>query len=248
MREPHHLTNAPIREALIDIFVEFPAGVERPAQIEAIKSLKTGVASEYPNAQELAVAEFEVDVQAKRSRFGHNFAGYRCMNPEKNRAVQFRTNGFTMNWLRPYTQWEEFRDRARASWELYRAAIKPAKVTKIGLRYINDLELPTPFVEFNEYLVADPIVPAGLPQEVSRFLTRVTIEDEDRAAVATITQAFEGIVDPKKVNLILDIDTRVESQFDPDDSQIWTGLDRLRNFKNRIFFMSLTEKALRLFE
>ena len=63
-----------------------------------------------------------------------------------------------------------------------------------------------------------------------------------------MTHAFEGVVDPNVVNVILDIETRVRNRFSSGSPEIWSKLDHLRNFKNLIFFRSLTDKALRLFE
>ena len=137
---------------------------------------------------------------------------------------------------------------ASEMWQLYRQIATPVKVVKLGVRYINDLTLPGPFERFGEYLVSDPIIPEGLPQGVSRFLTNFTIEEEQSGASATVTQAFEGVVDPKVVNVILDIETRLRTESAPEDPEIWTKLDHLRDFKNRIFFKSLTDKAVRLFE
>ncbi len=248
MREPHHLNNAPIREALIDIFVGFPKDADRALQLKLLQSLVERVSAEYPNVHNVAEGQFQLDLKENQGRFEQNILGFRCLNADKTRAVQFRKDGFTFNWLRPYTQWEDFRKLTEEMWHLYREATNPTKVTKLGVRFINDLALPTPFDTFGEYLVAAPIVPNGLPQQVSRFVTRVTIENEEPTATATITQAFEGVTEPDRVNVILDIDTRIQSDFDPGDASIWPRLDGLRNFKNKIFFASLTEKAVRLFE
>ena len=248
MREPHHLNNAPIREALVDIFVEFPGDMEPSSQVKVLESLVAKVKEEYPNVQNVAEGQLQVDFKEKQGRFEQNVLGFRCFNGDNNRAVQFRRDGFTFNWLRPYTEWADFRSQAARMWQLYREAATPAKVVRLGLRFINDLALPLPFDSFGEYLVADPIVPKELPQGLSRFLTRVTLDNEEGTASATLTQAFEGVTDPDRVNVILDIDTRIQAEFAPEDSAIWERLDGLRDFKNKIFFASLTDKAVRLFE
>ncbi len=248
MQQPHHLNNAPIREALIDVFVEVPGPVEPSSQLKTLESLVAKVKEEYPNVQNVAEGQLQVDLKEKQGRFEQNILGFRCFNPDKNRAVQFRRDGFTFNWLRPYTEWAELRSQAERMWQLYREAVTPTKVIRLGLRFINDLALPLPFDSFGEYLVADPIVPKELPQALSRFLTRVTFDNEEETATATLTQAFEGVTDPDRVNVILDIDTRMQAEFGPADTAIWQSLDRLRDFKNDIFFASLTDKAVRLFE
>jgi uncharacterized protein (TIGR04255 family) len=99
--------------------------------------------------------------------------------------------------------------------------------------------------DFGEYLTAAPRIPLELPQHVTRFLSRVSIVRAD-AVSAVITQAFEGIVGPKNVTVLLDIDTFKQEDFSEED--IWVVLEELHDFKNEIFFSSLTEEAVRLFE
>ena len=173
IREPHHLQNAPIREAVIDIFVEFPKETDRATQLKLLQSLCDKVSANYPTVQNVAEAQFEFNLKQNQARFEGNVSGYRCFNSDKNRIVQFRLDGFTANWLRPYSEWKDFRNMASEMWQLYQQIAVPTKVVKLGVRYINDLTLPTPFENFGEYLVSDPIIPQGLPQGVSRFLNKL---------------------------------------------------------------------------
>jgi uncharacterized protein (TIGR04255 family) len=119
----------------------------------------------------------------------------------------------------------------------------------VTLRYVNNLELPFPLVDFSQYLNAPPNLPAELPLKVTRFLSRVSVVRESSSASAVITQAFEGLpgAGAKHVNVILDIDTSKREDFGNDDG-VWAALEELHTFKNEIFFSSLTEAAVRLYE
>ena len=69
----------------------------------------------------------------------------------------------------------------------------------------------------------------------------------DPPATIVVTQAFDQMT-PSILPLILDIDVFVEGKsFAADGDEVWEQLDQLRDFKNRIFFGSLTPKALELF-
>ncbi len=117
------------------------------------------------------------------------------------------------------------------------------------MRSINKFDIPLfpqPMLDFNEYLTAAPIVPEGLPQGVNSFLTRVVIHDPGSDATAIITQAFEQIVDPKFLPIILDIDVFQQKEVISEEVA-WQALEELRHFKNKIFFASITEKAKELF-
>jgi uncharacterized protein (TIGR04255 family) len=246
MPAPRHLANAPIREALIDIAVKLP----KDANLALLRTLRDRVAADYPQNSELGHAELELVLSDERNRITQTKTalGYRCQTKDGNKIVQFRLNGFTYNWLRPYQTWEDLRDTAQGLWRAYQEVTKPVSVTRVALRYINNVEIPLPFKDFREYLATPPNIPAELPQKVTRFLSRVSIVQETSAFSAIITQAFEGIVGgAKNVTVILDIDTSKRADF-ANDEEIRQALEGLHIFKNDIFFNSLTEEAVRLFE
>lgn len=240
-----HLPNAPIQEALIDIFVKLAKDVN----LTLLRKLCETASGDYPIVQEIREAELEVDIVRDKLSHTRTATGFRCLNREGNRVVQFRLNGFTYNWLKPYERWETFRDVAKEFWGIYSNATKPTSVLRVGLRYINNLEFPATFEDFKQLFSGSPEIPETLPQTVTRFITRVSITKETTDCSATITQAFEGIVDPKTVPIILDIETLRRSEFATiNDDEIWKTLEDLHTFKNEIFFSSLTEEAVRLFE
>lgn len=73
------------------------------------------------------------------------------------------------------------------------------------------------------------------------------IHDPEIDAAAIITQAFEQIVDPKLIPIILDIDVFRQKEVISEE-EAWQTLEKLRHFKNRIFFASITEKTKELFQ
>jgi uncharacterized protein (TIGR04255 family) len=246
MARERHLKNAPIREALVDIAVK----VDEHINLAALKSLSERISSEYPKTDELVEASFQVEFKkADPPTFAKKGLGFACQNAEGNRIVQFRFNGFTYNWLKPYSTWEDLRSAAQRYWQMYVDAVRPISVTRLALRYINNVALPLPFDDFGEYLPSQPHVPPELPQELGHFLTRVGLQDNETEINAVVTQVFEGVVKDTEVPIILDIDTSksVNLKHEEDDV-IWRTFEQLRTFKNRIFFASLTEKAVRLFE
>ena len=148
--------------------------------------------------------------------------------------------------LKPYETWERFRDEARRLWGKYREVTSP-EITRVALRYINKMEFPLPVKDFGNYLAAPPTVPAGLSQGVSSFLTRVVIHEPEIGAAGIITQALEQIINPNVLTIILDIDVFKQKSEGITEEEAWQTLEKLRHFKNKIFFESITEKARELF-
>ncbi len=237
------LKKAPITEALIDLRVKLPSTVD----VAIIDSLFEKIKERYPVRQVHKLSHFSLQIldDVPKTSAEQNINGYRYISSDKKQIVQARLDGFTFSRLHPYTEWKDLRDEARRIWQLYKEITKPV-ITRVALRYINNLNIPLPIKDFEEYLSAPPIVPNGLPQEVGSFLTRVSIGEPEIPGVnAFITQALEpSQLTPEitRIPVILDIDV---FRYEPNglaEDDAWYTIEQLRDFKNRIFFQSITEK------
>ena len=117
------------------------------------------------------------------------------------------------------------------------------RVNRLAVRYINAIELPLAGADFDEYLTAGPRIPESLPQFLTSFLQRVVLPFAEVSGHAIITQALEAPT-TRGLTAVLDIDVFAECLIDGADPEIWSKLGQLRIIKNRIFFASLTKKAL----
>lgn len=242
------LSKAPVREALIDI--QFAPAIGG----EAIKAF-----------EELARVRFEKSSPIWQTLFGFSLTpdgpaqnppsrtalGVRLESSEPPHVLQCRTNGFTFSRLSPYGCWGDLRSAAKNEWDQFLREAQRFVVNRIAVRYINELKIPTPFQDFNEYLTCPPDVPVELPQAVSAFLQRVVIPDSENNCVSIITQALEepGQMADNQVTILLDVDVFRMVQIESADSErIWHELDQLRDQKNRMFFAHITDKMLDRFK
>lgn len=248
MAEYPFLKNAPITEALIDIRIK----IKDSFDVKLFESLHKEISNQYPEKKERHKWEGKFEFKKGEGPIStgtQTIDGYIFTSKDGKQVFQARIDGFTFNRLRPYDKWETFRDEAFMLWKLYSNLVSP-EIIRVAVRYINKFDIPLfpqPMQDFNEYLTAAPIVPKELPQGVSSFLTRVVINDPEKDAAAIITQAFEQIVDPKFIPIILDIDAFKQKEVIAEEDA-WQTLEALRHFKNRIFFASITEKTRRLFQ
>jgi len=241
------LRNAPIREAIVDIKVAPVISVDVLTPV--FESLK----SSFPQQEVMQQSTFGFELGPhvmRSSRLDGAIQGRRLTSVDGKHIVQFRVDGFTFSRLPPYETWETMREHAEPLWNLYREHSKAEKISRAAVRYINVMSLPMPIVDFKEYLSAPPSLPASLPQELGGFFSRVILIHRDIDAAAFVTQALESSLD-NKVQVILDIDVFKEpktADWEASDVQTWGKLEEMRNFKNRIFFESITEKTAELFE
>ena len=237
---------APITEALLDIRASLPAGTS----LDTLARLQEPLRERYPTRRERRSWEGMLQmgpggaIEMRQKAGGVD--GYLLVSADGRQLVQARLDGFTFNRLRPYGAWSAFRDEARETWKRYSDLARPEGVSRIALRYLNRIEIPTTATDFKEYVLTTPEIAPGLPQGLTGFLMRLIIPMERFEAMAIITETIE----PSRqdvIPLILDIDVFVEKPFRPDSSEIWETLETLRECKNTVFFRSVTDRAKELF-
>ena len=236
-----HLENAPIVEAVID----FRVVSQEQVSAETFADLGSSVGEQYAKAGSIQSIEARFGVLHGKPLGASQILtdiGFRYQTATE--IAQFRVDGFTFSKTVPYTTWEEVSDEAFRLWKVYVDAAKPRQVSRVAVRYINQMQLPA-VKDLGEYLTAPIQLPEPIPQMIREFLTRVCVHDDKRNASAVIVQALEPRVDdPNTISLLLDIDAFREIRESPDDPELPSVFAQLRQLKNEIFFASITEKIV----
>lgn len=246
MPDWERFANAPISEAILDIAVRFPA----PPELGRLEAFHDLIREHYPIKQgrvqwhgRIELGQERVAQEVRRSAEGFLFR-----SGDSTRVVQARQDGFTFNWLKRYDSWSALRDQARPHWERYREMFRPEEVIRLGLRYVNRIEIPLPFADFREYVKTAPDIASGLPQGLSALFMRLEIPDGERGLAAVVTETFERPIDKgTRLPFIFDIDIIRSATFEPTSSAIWETFEKMRDYKNDIFFNSITDRAKALF-
>lgn len=248
MPDPRHLRNAPITEALFDFRVKARPGFRS----EELLPLQERLTGRFPKREDRhafeATLEFGKNKTSPPAVQNRGLHGYFFKDAEEKTIAQFRIDGFTFNRLHPYTSWDELFPQALELWRMYAAIARPEVLIRFAVRYINRIPLPSNLSLLSTHLRIVPNLPPELPQEIVRFLTRITISDPETKLGAHISQALETRAGSHQPILLLDIDAFTPEECAVDDPGIPGTLGQLRNLKNRIFFNSLTDEALRPFE
>jgi uncharacterized protein (TIGR04255 family) len=247
MARPRHLTRAPITEAIVDFRVTPPPNFDETLLQPVVAQLRESYPVSEPKYGGETQIDFQTGLPPRAVTRDLGYLGTFFKTVDGLGIAQFRQDGFTFNRLKPYTSWEQIQPEAMRLWKIYVQTVKPEYVTRIALRYINHIQITVP-ANIEDYLTAPPPIPKALPQVMSSFLTRVLIHKPDHQLSATITQASEMGSHGDPLTVILDIDAFEMAQLAPDDAGINESLSLLRDFKNDIFFESVTETALSAYE
>jgi len=112
-----------------------------------------------------------------------------------------------VNALKPYPHWEGFNPRIDMVWKSLQETVEVQGLERIGLCYINRIELPAPNVKFDEYFDFYPFVGQRLPQHVASFHTGVEFSyagDRDHCRVQLAPIPLSG--KEGKAAFMLDLD------------------------------------------
>ena len=245
MAKQRHYPNAPITEAIIDLKVELPSGVT----VADLKEVQAGQEEAYPTTQHrnLVTGQMQFGKQVSASASSEHL-GYLFKSSDETQVFQARLDGFTMSRLAPYECWETFRDEARRLWDAYRAVVKPEKVVRVAVRYVNRIDMPLPLTDFCDYLRSVPVVSADLPQALAGYFMRLEIPLEDINSLCLLNEAIVKPAAEGVVSVVLDIDVFRATDIPDDEEELWKFLEELRHRKNSIFEACITDKARELFQ
>lgn len=239
-----HYENAPITEALIDIRVELPHSV---TGIQVLESVHDRVKNRYPgkkrriHVQGQFSAGAEVGASATQMLMGFAFS-----SEDGKRVFQARRDGFTFSRLRPYGSWPELRDEGRRLWEIYREVVAPVRITRVAVRYINQIDIPLSQIDYKDYFRTIPEVSPELPQGLSGFFMQLQFPQTDFGGLLILTQTAVPPPNPATNSVVLDLDAFKESEM-ASDEEVWGLLEILRNRKNEFFEGCITDRTRALF-
>lgn len=247
MATARRLARPPIAEALVDIRIATETAVVSSTFDELVAHLKEA----YPKVEPVNRMEAKIQLgQGGPAAESHDlgFHGLFLRTSDGSKVAQFRTDGFTLNWLPPYQTAELLFDEAIRLWEMYRSVVNPTVATRIALRYINRIPLKLADGEdLGPYLTAIPPVGPGIKARVSSFLSRVVIHDDQSDNTAVVTQAMDPSAEANH-QVLIDIEVFRAGESGIESDSIRRILDGQRVFKNRLFFSLVTEQTLRRFE
>ncbi len=244
MADVEHLRNAPITEALLD----FRCVLAQGDHSKTFLDLARQVSPEYPILQERRAVSlaFTITPAATPSASAAGDAtlqGVVCVSSNGKDIVQFRADGFSYHRLSPYESWAAALPRALKGWKLYSAALKPTLV-QIAVRNINQIIVPDD-VNASDYLTNAPSAPLNEGAALTGFYSRVTLHDPALQVSAGIVQSSQpSLRQEPSFLVVLDIEVVKASPTGLPETAIDGALADLHDYKNRLFFDSLTKRAL----
>jgi len=246
MAEPKPLRHAPITEALVNVRATptRPIVPHREAFHDALRDLYPGVKDRRGFQAKVQFAKGKSPVATASEG---ELQGFQFYSSDERSIAQFRSDGFTFNRLSPYTDGDQLIGEALRLWEIYRRIALPAGVSRVALRFINNLTLPPDPGPLGEFLDSPPTPPPGAGPQLRGFLNRVESHDPQTGLtiVRTIASArtkpgTEGL------GVLIDIDAFRSADLSVEAAELRPVLTALRKLKNDVFFGSITDRTVEI--
>ena len=239
-----HLENAPIVEAVID----FRARFEKAWQQEEMQALLRVALPEYPQVvgQRGFQAKFEagpVDLPTATTE-DLGWKGLVFRSADNLQVAQFQRDGFAFSRLAPYQDWDLFSAEALRLWRVYSEVSTPVTVGRLGLRFINRIEVPASG-QLEDYLTVGPRCPPNIALPFMGFFHIDTFSVPGHPYLVNLRRTVENSADAAalKTAFIIDVDVFATEGLD-ELSAIQKRLLDMRWLKNKIFFGSVTPEVI----
>lgn len=123
-----------------------------------------------------------------------------------NALIQVGPHLLTINHLKPYPSWEDFLPLIKQGFEAYHEVASPEKLARIGLRYINRIEIPSQEVDVQHYFRFVPHVEDDLAEQINAFIIGIQVTYDKGRDALRVQLANASARQPSYSDFILDLD------------------------------------------
>lgn len=192
---------------LIEAVCEFQFEPSQPWDWTIPGLIYAEIKEEFPKKKQQNVIEMEVraDQEITQSVKG-GIARMQFLRGDERALVQVGPNLLAVSHLKPYPTWNKFQEMVINGLAVYRKVASPKALRRIGLRYINRLEIPQPQIKIEDYILAIPNIPEPVPQIFATWLQRVEVPFIDANGLMIIQSGLLKQDDPNSVVFVLDLD------------------------------------------
>jgi uncharacterized protein (TIGR04255 family) len=236
---------APVTEGVIHL------AVEGKAPSADLQKLVKRLTKDYPQQETLAGINVAIDTTGGATTVQQQTQGYRLKKADQTDIVVIFPDGVATARVAPYLGWEHLRERAQEAWAEWRRNITYSAMRRIGIRYINRIDVPikqNEVLDLETYMNLLPRVPDFSKQPLSGFFVQITRPTD---VPHWMVSATSNIVSPAPLidhlSITLDIDVFRTKEIPGREPDLWDCVDAARSLKNQIFESCITDEARRLF-
>jgi len=238
--------NPPITEAVC----EFRFELENTFDQKEIDLFFENIKEKFPKKKkgQLFQAEVKVDTKEKKqevsSKIVREFDQF--FSEDEKSLIQLDKDRLSIHKLRPYGSWEEFYSLISLAFNSYVENIKIKSIQRIGLRYINDINLPPNKFIMEKLFNLYPYLGGDLPKEMVSFLLGVVLPFENNRDYARI-QLIDQSKSIENIVIRLDIDYFLAQPKTVKQEEALGWVNIAHEHLEKIFENSISEEIKQIF-
>jgi len=245
MYEHETFKNAPITEATATLQIAHP----RPPTAAQFEEYAATVASGFPVKEEKTGFATSLTISGNEPIFQNVPQKFLELRSDDNKnVIQVRPNSLSYSRLKPYISWDDFVTRTLECWRPHFTLASSSAVLGISLRYVNRIDLPNPYEEA-DYFATRLSYAASFPNTFTNMFLAFSMRGKETDSTGNVLIFMDQRQsNPEKIATIFQIDvdkrTALTTNF---EDEVISVMKSLRDFKNELFFLSITEKTKALF-
>jgi uncharacterized protein (TIGR04255 family) len=172
----------------------------------------------------------------------------RFVSTSGDRMIQLGHDLLVVNQLRPYPRFEEWAPIMERALRNYSDLCQPQSVVRVGVRYINRVEIPAGRIRMEDYFTVCPTLPQVMGDAHGAFLVRFEVSGKKAGHTVMVTFATAPEEKPDTLAFLLDL----YDIFQPDQGitigQVQDEVKTAHDCVEAAFEGSITERLRALFE
>ena len=241
-------SNPPIEEALVEFrFVPGPEwDLTIPGKLHQHPTIKDRYPGK-PRTQNVVEAALQSGPgQSSNLAVRGGVSRVQLVDESGNHLITVGFDVLSVNVLRPYDGWEQFRPRIDAALQAYAEVAAPSGVSRVGVRYINKIIFAEKKINMDAYFRCGPSPVPELPSEIAGYMTRVEFLYEDKVKLLFTLASID--VPEGQSAFLLDLDLIWESTDAKELDMIMSVVDDLHEREGAAFEAVITDRTREVFD
>jgi uncharacterized protein (TIGR04255 family) len=188
------------------------------------------------------------DPETIRQQFGT--APLRQFWSEDERSlVQVGAHLLAVNHLKPYPSWSKFLPLIKEEFRAYRDAASPRLLHRVGLQYINRIEIVGQHINLEDYFEVRPFVGQDFPQAMSAFTVGIQVPFEGFRDILNVQlTSLTGLALSDMAVFILDLNYSLAKPGEVHLDDVFEWVEGAHTHIEKIFEACITARLRELFE
>ncbi len=237
--------NSPISEAVC----EFQFGQDSPWDLTVPGLVYEKVRTAFPKRSQ--IARVTLGISADAGGIGQQLGAVpimRFLSEDEKLLIQVGTHLLSVNHLKPYSSWQNFLPVIQDGFKAYREVASPKSIHRIGLRYINTIQITGQSIDLEDYFEFRPYVGPNLPQTIGPFTLSVQLPFEGSRDILNLRLASLAGISSEVATIILDLDYFLAQPGKVELDKVFTWVDSAHTHVEEIFEACITDKLRQTFE